>query len=87
MGTRLMIIRLMATIMIVIASYAVGWYILTRFAQLEEPDKLIQEDEMNNPRLNKILLKELKDEINERNLYTDGDSISIDISEEDPFYK
>lgn len=82
-----MFIRLAATIMIVIATYAVGWYILTRFAQLEEPDKLIQEDEMNNPRLNKILLQELKDEINKRDIYSESDSISIDIPEDDPFHE
>jgi len=87
MGTRLMFIRLAATIMIVVATYAVGWYIFTRFSQLKEPDKLIKEEEMNNPRLNKNLLQDLKNEMNSRNIYSSGDTVSVDVPEGDPFYK
>ena len=42
---------------------------------------------MNNPRLNKILLQEFKEEINKRNVYSEDDTVSIDVPEEDPFYK
>jgi len=87
MGKRLMIIRLIATVMIVLASYAVGWYIFSRFTQLEEPDDLVKEDELNNPRLNKNLLEDIRDEVSNRKFYSGNDEVSIEVEEQDPFYK
>jgi hypothetical protein len=86
-GVKLVIIRVCATTILVIASYAVGWYIFSRISQLNKPKNPIAEEDINNPRLNKMLLNQIKEDINTRRLYTPNDSIDIQIEENDPFYE
>jgi hypothetical protein len=86
-GVKLVIIRIFATTILIIASYAVGWYIFTRISQLNKPKSPVAEEDINNPRLNKGLLNQIKKDENTRRLYTPNDTVDIKIEESDPFYE
>lgn len=87
MGTRIFFIRLIATILVITATFVSSWYVFTRYKQLSEPSMLISEEDLNNPRLNYSAFEKIIDYFESRKLYSGEEEIIINISEEDPFYQ
>lgn len=88
-GSRLIIIRIGVMIVVIVTTFAMAWYLFTRFWELKEEPRLlnISQEEVNNPRINKSLLEGLTEKFEARKLYTKEDQSSIQIEEKDPFYE
>ncbi|MBN2015367.1 hypothetical protein JW766_00870 [Candidatus Dojkabacteria bacterium] len=86
-GTRIFIIRVASTVLIIIASFVIGWYVYTRFTQLNFEGLAVREDEINNPRLNYPLLEALREDLDSRRVYLRGEHVWVKIPEYDPFYE
>jgi hypothetical protein len=86
-GIRLFIIRLVSTVLIIIACFMFGWYLYSRYSQLNSPGSVVREDEINNPRLNYNLLERLSNEFEDRTYYSQDYGVSVEVSEADPFYE
>jgi hypothetical protein len=85
--TRIQIIRIMSVVVLTIAVFMIGWYAYGRFSQLTQPSgQLVEESDVNNPRLNRSTLESLTEEIKSRQEYGSGKSINFSVPEKDPFY-
>ncbi len=88
MGKKIFAIRIVTFLVIVLATFAVGWYLFVRYLQIEgigDSTTRVKE-ELNTPRLNDALVKEMNKRFKERRLYKGGENINVTIPEEDPFY-
>jgi hypothetical protein len=85
-GTRMFIIRVISTVVVLFAIFMMGWYLFSRFNQLNQPGSPIIEEDINNPRLNDLLVEDLIDEYESKKIYKEGEGGSVNIPESDPFY-
>ena len=85
-GKKILIIRMGVTITIIIATFAVGWYLFSRFFRLDERFEYTRNQEVNNPRLNYSKLDTILNELEQR----EENSLDLDSYnesyEENPFY-
>ena len=81
-----MIIRIVVAIIVIVALYAAGWYLFTRFDQLQENEQLQIAQELNHPRINQTKIDTITKEFKVRKYYIENQSVSVYITENDPFY-
>lgn len=88
-GTRLFLIRIGVTSFMILAIFAIGWYLFTRFVELQGAQVTITsgQEEVNNPRINRSLLESLTEKFENRKLYSKDEQVFVTIEEEDPFYE
>lgn len=85
MGARLLTVRIVSTIVILFASFIMGWYVFSRLEQLYRPVKYKVEEEVNNPRLNVTILNSLSENFEKRQIYSKTTIPQVEIPEKDPF--
>ena len=84
-GTKIVLVRVFVLAIMVIATFAVGWYLFERYTQMNKRSSSVQNEELNNPRLNTALLDKVSKEFEIRLEYVNGDQIEVVIPESDPF--
>ena len=89
-GGKIVIIRLIVTVVIVSATFALGWYLYGKFARLSElgkEDIYEQTGEINNPRVDFVSMEKVMENMNIRKEYAGTEQIQRSTPEPDPFYK
>jgi hypothetical protein len=89
-GGKIIIIRLTVTVVIVSATFALGWYLYGKFSRLSElgkEDIYEQTGEINNPRVDRVMMKKVMENMSLRKVYTGTEQIQRTTPEPDPFYK
>ncbi len=67
--SKLNIIRIIIIVLLISANFFIGWYLTTRFLQLNEPILRFRSEEVNNPRLNLPLIEKIISEFENREEY------------------
>ena len=87
-GQRVFLIRIFVTAFVIFSSFAMGWFLYTRFLQLtEEENIVVGTTEVNVPRLNLNEMQQVLDRFEGRKMYLEEDQVPTDTPEKDPFYE
>ncbi len=87
MVNKIFFIRLISTLLMIVSFFMASWYLYTRYEQLNTVGTVIKEEDLNNPRLNQMIIDEIITDIDSRNLYTNDEAVDVVVSEDDPFYQ
>lgn len=87
-SSRIIIIRIAVFGVMIFATFALSWYLFTRFFELtKDGGALGVREEVNNPRLDTKTLEGITEEFNKREMYTSDSQVTVNFPEKDPFYE
>lgn len=85
-GSKILVIRLVSTVIVIMAVFFSAWYVFSRYQQLEKQTETVREEDINNPRLNRGVVDEFYSEYESRYDYKNDTPGDIQVEEKDPFY-